>query len=195
MKQLFSFLSVVGILALALTMQAQAKDNNIYMNNAYWKGGSTFDVVVKETPNLKMKLYVNDKDPTETTVNGEGWATFRKVSLSGNGKISFTWVDSSDNEHPINCTSTFRVSDPTATFTENAPDPEPAAATPAPEVSTPAPQPAPQPAPVQSAPAPQPTVYYKNCTEARNAGVTPIYRGQPGYAAHLDRDNDGIACE
>lgn len=39
------------------------------------------------------------------------------------------------------------------------------------------------------------SVYYKNCTEARNAGVTPIYRGQPGYASHLDRDNDGIACE
>ncbi len=38
-------------------------------------------------------------------------------------------------------------------------------------------------------------VYYKNCTAARAAGVTPIYAGQPGYASHLDRDNDGIACE
>ncbi|BAU28995.1 excalibur calcium-binding domain-containing protein [Aneurinibacillus soli] len=38
-------------------------------------------------------------------------------------------------------------------------------------------------------------VYYKNCTEARKAGVTPIYRGQPGYAPKLDRDHDGIACE
>ncbi|UTX51102.1 G5 domain-containing protein [Candidatus Saccharibacteria bacterium TM7i] len=37
--------------------------------------------------------------------------------------------------------------------------------------------------------------YYKNCTAARNAGVTPIYRGQAGYASHLDRDGDGIACE
>lgn len=49
---------------------------------------------------------------------------------------------------------------------------------------------------------PQPTqapqssnVYYANCTAARAAGVTPIYRGQSGYAPHLDRDNDGIACE
>lgn len=40
-----------------------------------------------------------------------------------------------------------------------------------------------------------PDPYYKNCTEARAAGVTPILRGEPGYAAHLDRDNDGIACE
>ena len=36
---------------------------------------------------------------------------------------------------------------------------------------------------------------YANCTEARQAGVTPIFRGEPGYAAHLDGDNDGIACE
>ena len=40
-----------------------------------------------------------------------------------------------------------------------------------------------------------PSAYYSNCTEARNAGVTPIRRGEPGYAPHLDRDNDGIACE
>ncbi|NKS31000.1 calcium-binding protein [Rhodococcus hoagii] len=65
----------------------------------------------------------------------------------------------------------------------------------APPLAAPAPAPAPAP---QAAPAPQtprPQVGYKNCTEARNAGVTPIYRGQTGYAPHLDRDNDGIACE
>jgi hypothetical protein len=38
-------------------------------------------------------------------------------------------------------------------------------------------------------------VYYKNCTAARNAGDTPLYVGDPGYAAHLDRDGDGVACE
>ena len=38
-------------------------------------------------------------------------------------------------------------------------------------------------------------VYYKNCSEARAAGVTPLYVGDPGYAPHLDRDNDGISCE
>ncbi|MBJ8342546.1 MULTISPECIES: excalibur calcium-binding domain-containing protein [Antrihabitans] len=41
--------------------------------------------------------------------------------------------------------------------------------------------------------APEPD--YKNCTEAREAGVTPLHRGDPGYAAHLDRDDDGVACE
>lgn len=38
-------------------------------------------------------------------------------------------------------------------------------------------------------------VYYKNCTEARQAGAAPIYRGEPGYRPGLDRDNDGIAYE
>lgn len=38
-------------------------------------------------------------------------------------------------------------------------------------------------------------VSYDNCSEARAAGVTPLHRGDPGYASHLDRDDDGIACE
>jgi hypothetical protein len=36
---------------------------------------------------------------------------------------------------------------------------------------------------------------YRNCKEARAAGAAPIYRGQPGYGAHMDGDGDGIACE
>ena len=37
--------------------------------------------------------------------------------------------------------------------------------------------------------------YYPNCTAAKAAGVAPLLRGQPGYRAALDRDNDGVACE
>lgn len=37
--------------------------------------------------------------------------------------------------------------------------------------------------------------YYKNCTEARNAGAAPVRRGDPGYGKHLDRDGDGVGCE
>ena len=37
--------------------------------------------------------------------------------------------------------------------------------------------------------------YYANCTDAKAAGAAPIYSGQPGYRAGLDRDNDGIACD
>ena len=38
-------------------------------------------------------------------------------------------------------------------------------------------------------------VYYANCKEARAAGAAPLHRGDPGYRAGLDRDDDGIACE
>ncbi|ANZ28476.1 nuclease (plasmid) [Rhodococcus sp. WB1] len=61
-------------------------------------------------------------------------------------------------------------------------------------LAAPAPAPAPTPAP-QTAPDPPADVYYKNCSQVRAAGAAPLYRGDPGYAAHLDRDNDGIACE
>jgi Excalibur calcium-binding domain len=38
-------------------------------------------------------------------------------------------------------------------------------------------------------------VYYSNCADARQAGATPIYAGEPGYRPELDGDSDGIACE
>lgn len=40
-----------------------------------------------------------------------------------------------------------------------------------------------------------PSRAWRNCTEARAAGAAPVYRGQPGYGPHLDRDGDGIGCE
>jgi hypothetical protein len=39
------------------------------------------------------------------------------------------------------------------------------------------------------------SIYYANCSAARAAGAAPVRRGDPGYASHLDRDNDGIGCE
>ncbi|MCD1285494.1 calcium-binding protein [Brevibacterium sp. CCUG 69071] len=39
------------------------------------------------------------------------------------------------------------------------------------------------------------SVYYENCTAAREAGAAPVRRGDPGYASHLDRDGDGVGCE
>lgn len=38
-------------------------------------------------------------------------------------------------------------------------------------------------------------VYYPGCDSARAAGAAPLYRGQPGYRAEMDGDDDGIACE
>lgn len=39
------------------------------------------------------------------------------------------------------------------------------------------------------------SAYYPNCAAARAAGAAPIRVGEPGYASHLDRDGDGVACE
>lgn len=54
---------------------------------------------------------------------------------------------------------------------------------------------APAPAPAQPPTTAAPTVYFKNCTEARDAGAAPVRRGDPGYGSHLDRDGDGVGCE
>jgi endonuclease YncB( thermonuclease family) len=72
--------------------------------------------------------------------------------------------------------------------------------TPAPQPPAPVTKAAPKPAPVQTteeAPAPEQdsAAYYKNCTAAKAAGAAPLYRGEPGYRAALDRDGDGVACE
>jgi hypothetical protein len=47
----------------------------------------------------------------------------------------------------------------------------------------------------QAASSSRDAVYYRNCAEARAAGVAPLYRGQPGYRPQMDGDSDGIACE
>lgn len=47
-------------------------------------------------------------------------------------------------------------------------------------------------APVAAA-APGPV--YANCSQAREAGVSNIPRGDPAYWPDGDRDGDGIACE
>ena len=36
---------------------------------------------------------------------------------------------------------------------------------------------------------------FPNCDAAREVGLAPSNRGEPGYWAEHDRDNDGIACE
>ena len=53
------------------------------------------------------------------------------------------------------------------------------------------------PAPAAPAvPAPvAPSAYFGSCADAKAAGAAPLYSGQPGYRAGLDRDRDGVACE
>ena len=47
----------------------------------------------------------------------------------------------------------------------------------------------------QSQPAASSELNFSNCKEARAAGYSHMRRGEPGYAPHLDRDGDGIACD
>ena len=71
---------------------------------------------------------------------------------------------------------------------------------------TPSPSPTPSPSvapwetytPTPRATTPRPTRVATQApvqAEARAAGAAPIHRGEPGYRAELDRDDDGIACE
>lgn len=36
---------------------------------------------------------------------------------------------------------------------------------------------------------------YDNCSQARADGAAPLTPGDPGWSDHLDRDDDGVACE
>ncbi|WP_274517943.1 excalibur calcium-binding domain-containing protein [Paenibacillus shenyangensis] len=42
---------------------------------------------------------------------------------------------------------------------------------------------------------PSSDVFYQNCSAVREAGMDPLYEGDPGYSTKLDRDRDGVACE
>ncbi|QXC60788.1 excalibur calcium-binding domain-containing protein [Aquihabitans sp. G128] len=93
-------------------------------------------------------------------------------------------------------TSTSTTLAPTTTVPPTTAPPTTVAPTTAPP-TTPAPTvpPPTAPLPTQALIPQAPSAYYANCSEARAAGVTPLYRGDPGYASHLDRDDDGVACE
>ncbi|GAA4934199.1 excalibur calcium-binding domain-containing protein [Actinoplanes utahensis] len=131
-------------------------------------------------------------------------------------------VDADDKDTGAPVVTTTPPTDPVRTTAAAATDSTPTAvptssapvlpSTPAPAVTTSKPKPAvtttrPKPAVTTTKPKPKPTpteepteeeeenVYYANCTAARNAGAAPLYRGQPGYRAKLDRDGDGVACE
>jgi hypothetical protein len=154
MRKIFSLFSVSILISLILSVPVAAatKVVDIALNNAYAKGKSGYDVVVQETPGAKLALYVNDKNPVRATVNSKSWATFHKVKLTGNDKLSFTTQQKDSNrkthERAINYVRYYQVNNGKVQFSKANAKP---AATPA---AAPAPTPAPAVAPV--APAPKP---------------------------------------
>jgi len=59
------------------------------MGGAYLKSNKTYDVTVKDASDTKLTLYTNDQNPIDATVNKKNWATFHKVNLTNDTKISF----------------------------------------------------------------------------------------------------------
>lgn len=135
----------------------------------------SFETVYEETDQL-------DKDVEQVTVAGvDGEVTILySVTLDSDGEeISREKISEEVTKEPIN--EIVAV----GTYVYVAPSPAPAAAPAATSSATSA----------SSSTSGSADVYYANCTQARNAGAAPIYRGEPGYRSALDRDNDGIACE
>ena len=130
--------------------------------------------------------YEDGYDVTEQDAVGSGIPTSRTITLTvTKSKVAPLVSTPSATPTPSPTPS------PTPTPEVTTPEPEPTTEEPAEEPAPPAPAPAPAKAPAKAPAGP----YYKNCKEAREAGVTPLYAGEPGYSPHLDRDKDGIACE
>jgi hypothetical protein len=90
MKKL-SLLLVVFLSALFLPLAAIAVNNNaFYVNNAYFKGDGKYDVVVHDPNRDTLQIYVNGNKSVKAKVNKKGFATFQKVKLTGQSKLSFT---------------------------------------------------------------------------------------------------------
>ncbi len=89
MKRLYPLLLVV-CLTLSLSSEVlAASKSSLYVNNAYFKGNGKYDIVVHDSSRDTLRLYVNDKNPVKAKVNKKGWATFQKVKLTGQSKLSF----------------------------------------------------------------------------------------------------------
>lgn len=111
MKNILKILTITA-LTLSFTGLASAQSTpNIQVADAYNKGSTGYDVVVKDPSGTKLRLYVNDKNPISATGNKKGWATFHKVPLKGQGKLSFTQVQKRHNgstyEVPVNYTTSY----------------------------------------------------------------------------------------
>ena len=126
---------------------------------------------------------------TEPTPTSTAPTTTSAASESTSAVTTTTRTSTTSSTHSSSSPSSVTTEETTASIAKFAdiPAEEPAQApAPAPVIEQ----------PVPAAPAPAPArVYYANCSEARAAGVAPIYEGQPGYSRKLDRDGDGIACE
>ncbi len=86
---LFSLVALCLIALIGSISALAANTSDFSVNNAYFKGGGKYDIVVHDSNKETLQLYINDKDPVKAKVNKDGWATFKKVKLTGQSKLSF----------------------------------------------------------------------------------------------------------
>jgi hypothetical protein len=99
MKKYISIVSSLLIATFLFSYQTFAAQTiSISIGSAYYKSNNTYNLTVKDTPNTKLTLYTNDKNPINAIVNKSDWATFYKVKLSNNTKLSFTKSISQNGE-------------------------------------------------------------------------------------------------
>lgn len=108
--------------AMATASATANHKSNLFVATGWPKGNWKFNIVVGDKPGMKLYLYVDDGNSYQATVNHEGWATFKKVDLSGalnqdatDGKLSFTEVING-HQKPINYTQRYYASSDKMSF-------------------------------------------------------------------------------
>jgi hypothetical protein len=109
-----------SVLFLPLDAHA-ANSGSFYVNNAYFKGNGTYDVVVHDPSRDTLQIYVNGRKSVKAKVNKQGWATFQKVKLSGQSKLSFTKRVKLFKYAPLKYTKYVRVDAAKVTLSNNGP--------------------------------------------------------------------------
>lgn len=152
----------------------------------------------EETENGRPATTADSKptgEPEATTVTTTMYKTTTASSASTSAPADLTEKGSTEE---AGVRSSYAPLDDETYATERVPAYESPVPSSIPEDTVVEPAPTAVPTPVQepaSAPSSGGSSYYANCSEARAAGVAPLYAGEPGYRSGLDRDNDGIACE
>jgi len=122
MSSLAGFIAGLALLSTQVFAQSQVP---ISIASGYPKGNNSFDVVVKDTPGVNLVIYVNGNSAGKVKVNGADWATFRKVTFTGTGKVSFTESVKTglfgSKEQPVNYSEYFQVANGHLSFYANDP--------------------------------------------------------------------------
>lgn len=100
-RLLLLLLVILSVFSLSPSALA-ANNNSFYVNNAYFKGDGKYDIVVHDPNRETLQIYVNGNKSVKAKVNKKGFATFQKVKLSGQSKLTFKQSKVFHADIPIN---------------------------------------------------------------------------------------------